>query len=206
MSTLIVAGTDTAIGKTIFAAGLTQALNGTYWKPVQSGREEETDSQIVARLSGRPVLPEGCIFDLPASPHLSAEAEGAVIDPDTLALPEIDGPLVVEGAGGLMVPLNREMLYVELFARWQAPVLLVARTQLGTINHSLLSIAALRAHRCPILGIGFVGDAEPEVEKTICDFGDVPYLGRLPRIDPLAPETLKGGFATIDLNTIKGAL
>jgi dethiobiotin synthetase len=121
MSALIVTGTDTGIGKTVFSAGLVQALGAVYWKPVQSGLEEETDSQIVARLSGRPALPEGYIFDLPASPHLSAEAEGAEIDPGTLNLPMTDEVLVAEGAGGLMVPLNRDTLYLDLFARWRAP-------------------------------------------------------------------------------------
>ncbi|MFV1594281.1 dethiobiotin synthase [Phaeobacter sp. JH20_36] len=185
MSALIVTGTDTGIGKTIFSAGLVQALGATYWKPVQSGLEEETDSQIVARLSGRPALPEGYLLQLPASPHLSAEAEGVEIDPDTLPLPEVDGVLVAEGAGGLMVPLNRKLLYLDLFARWHAPVILCARTQLGTINHTLLSLRALRDAGCPVVGVAFIGDAEPAVEETICQFGQVAHLGRLPFMEEL---------------------
>ncbi|GLO71188.1 ATP-dependent dethiobiotin synthetase BioD [Phaeobacter inhibens] len=190
MSALIVTGTDTGIGKTIFSAGLVQALDATYWKPVQSGMEEETDSQTVARLSGRPALPEGYLLQLPASPHLSAEAEGVEIDPDTLDLPEADGVLVAEGAGGLMVPLNRKVLYLDLFARWGAPVILCARTQLGTINHTLLSLKALRDAGCLVVGVAFIGDAEPEVEETICQFGKVAHLGRFPIIEDLraAPE------------------
>lgn len=118
MTSIIVTGTDTGIGKTVFSAGLTAALGATYWKPVQSGLEEETDTEIVARLSGRPVLPEAYRLQIPASPHLSAEAEGAEID-TLLDIPEVDGPLVVEGAGGLMVPLNRQVTYLDVFARWQ---------------------------------------------------------------------------------------
>ncbi|NRB19058.1 MAG: ATP-dependent dethiobiotin synthetase BioD [Rhodobacteraceae bacterium] len=185
MSAIIVTGTDTSIGKTVFSAGLVAALGASYWKPVQSGLEEETDSQIVARLSGRPVLPEGYLLKLPASPHLSAEAEGVEIDPGTLSLPQVDGVLVVEGAGGVMVPLNRETLFVDMFARWGAPVILCARTQLGTINHTLLSLQALRGAGCDVVGVVFIGAAEAEVEDTICQFGKVAHLGRLPVIEEL---------------------
>jgi dethiobiotin synthetase len=184
-NTLIVTGTDTGIGKTIFSAGLVQALVATYWKPVQSGLEDETDSQIVSRLSGRPALPEGYLLQLPASPHLSAEAEGAEIDTGTLQLPDTDGVLVAEGAGGLMVPLNRRELYLDLIARWGAPVILCARTQLGTINHTLLSLKALRDAGCEVVGVAFIGNPEPEVEETICQFGKAAHLGRLPFVEAL---------------------
>lgn len=192
MNRLIVTGTDTGIGKTIFSAGLVQALGATYWKPVQSGLEEETDSQIVTRLSARPALPEGYLLQLPASPHLSAEAEGVEIDTSTLALPKVEGVLVAEGAGGVMVPLNRRELYLDLFARWGAPVILCARTQLGTINHTLLSLNALRDVGCEVVGVAFIGDAEPEVEETICQFGDTAHLGRLPVIEELRAVPVRG--------------
>ncbi len=190
MSAIVVTGTDTGIGKTVFSAGLVAALQASYWKPVQSGQEEETDSQVVARLSGRPVLPEGYLLQLPASPHLSADAEGVTIDPATLELPLVDGLLVAEGAGGVMVPLNREMLYLDLFARWAAPVILCARTQLGTINHTLLSLQALRGVGCDVIGVVFIGEAETAVEETICQFGKVSHLGRLPMIEGLNNATL----------------
>ncbi|KPD12900.1 dethiobiotin synthase [Phaeobacter sp. 11ANDIMAR09] len=207
MNALVVTGTDTGIGKTIFSAGLVQALAASYWKPVQSGLEEETDSQIVARLSGVTPLSEGYLLQMPASPHLSAEAEGMVIDPDRLRLPQVDGPLVVEGAGGLMVPLNRETLYLDLFARWGAPVILCARTQLGTINHTLLSLKALRDAGCDAVGVAFIGDAEPDVEETIRQFGKVPHLGRLPMMDTLNNEVLAEVFAqNINLDLIREAL
>ena len=207
MNALVVTGTDTGIGKTIFSAGLVQALAASYWKPVQSGLEEETDSQIVARLSGVTPLSEGYLLQMPASPHLSAEAEGMVIDPDRLRLPQVDGPLVVEGAGGLMVPLNRDMLYLDLFARWGAPVILCARTRLGTINHTLLSLKALRDAGCDAVGVAFIGDAEPDVEETIRQFGKVPHLGRLPMMDTLNNEVLAEVFAqNINLDLIREAL
>lgn len=207
MTALVVTGTDTGIGKTVFSAGLVQALGAQYWKPVQSGLEEETDSQIVARLSGVTPLPEGYLLQLPASPHLSAEAEGVEIDPDRLELPKVQGPLVVEGAGGLLVPLNRETLYLDLFARWGAPVILCARTQLGTINHTLLSLKALRDAGCDVVGVAFIGDAEPDVEETIRQFGKVPHLGRLPMMDTLNNEVLAEVFAqNINLDLIREAL
>ncbi len=206
MTTVIVTGTDTGVGKTVFSAGLTAALGAQYWKPVQSGLEEETDSQIVARLSGQPVLPEAYLLNLPASPHLSAEAEGVEIDLDRLTLPQTDGPLVVEGAGGVMVPLTRQAYYLDLFTRWQAPVILVARTALGTINHTTLSLMALRGAGCPVVGVAFIGDPEPEVEQTIAQMSQVPHVGRLGRIENLTPATLRRAFEAIDMDTIRGAL
>lgn len=206
MTAVIVTGTDTGVGKTVFSAGLTAALGAQYWKPVQSGLEDETDSQIVARLSGQPVLPEAYLLNLPASPHLSAEAEGVEIDLDRLTLPQTDGPLVVEGAGGVMVPLTRQAYYLDLFARWQAPVILVARTALGTINHTTLSLMALRGAGCPVVGVVFIGDPEPAVEQTIIQMSQVPHLGRLGRIENLTPDTLLHAFEAIDMDTIRGAL
>lgn len=194
-NTIIVTGTDTGIGKTIFAAGLTQALAASYWKPIQAGLSEETDSEVVARLTKQPTLPETYRLNFPASPHLSAEAEGITIDRKQLHIPNVSGPLVIEGAGGLMVPINRDTLFLDVFADWQAPIVLCARTRLGTINHTLLSLRSLHEAKCCVIGVAFIGHAEPEVEQTICDFGKTPHLGRLPIIDDLTPETLKSTFA-----------
>lgn len=195
MTAFVVTGTDTGIGKTVFSAGLAGMLGATYWKPVQSGLEEETDSQIVARLSGRPTLPETYRLALPASPHISAAAEGVRIDPARLVPPQVR-PLVIEGAGGLMVPLNDDTLYLGAIAGWGLPVILCARTALGTINHSLLSLAALRQAGARIHGIAFIGDAAPEVEATICRMGEARRLGRLPRLADLTPRALAAAFAS----------
>ena len=195
--TIIVTGTDTDIGKTVFAAGLTAALGARYWKPVQAGLADGSDAASVVTL-GVPadrVLPEAYRLTTPCSPHLAAEIDGVTIEPDQLALPEVDGALVVEGAGGVMVPVTRELIFADLFARWGKPVVLVARTGLGTINHSLLSIEALRNRGVPILGIAFVGDAVEDSEATIATLGKVRRLGRLPRLDPLNAATLAEAFA-----------
>ena len=139
MSRFVVTGTDTGIGKTVFAAALAGALRVPYWKPIQSGLEEETDSEAVARLARVAILPEAYRLNTPASPHLAAEIDGVTLDPDALTPPA--GDLIVEGAGGALVPVTRTLLYADLFARWQIPVIVCARTGLGTINHlSLIHI------------------------------------------------------------------
>jgi dethiobiotin synthetase len=191
--TFIITGTDTGIGKTVVAAGLAGLLGAAYWKPVQSGLEGETDSEVVARLANLPperVLPEAWRLSQPLSPHRAAELDGVAIDPDRLVLPELARPLIVEGAGGLMVPLTRKTLFIDLFARWRASTVLCARTALGTINHTLLSIEALRRRDIPILGVTFIGDATPDTERSIAELGELRVLGRLPFIDPLTPDTL----------------
>jgi dethiobiotin synthetase len=196
---LVVTGTDTDIGKTVFSAALAGALGAVYWKPIQAGLEDETDSQTVARLSGLPpqqILPEAYRLRTPASPHLAAELDGVFIEPGSLLLPQTDRPLVVEGAGGLMVPLTREVTYLDVIAMWRVPVVLCARTTLGTINHSLLSIAALRARGVAILGVAFTGDENVESERIIADMGGVARLGRLPHLAPLTSETLQQAFAS----------
>ncbi|MBO9433114.1 ATP-dependent dethiobiotin synthetase BioD [Ruegeria sp. R13_0] len=206
MSALIITGTGTGVGKTVFSAGLTAALGATYWKPVQSGLEDATDTDIVRDLSGAEVLPEAYRLNMPASPHLSAEDMGVEIDLAQLALPRVDGPLVVEGAGGVMVPLNRQVFYLDLFAQWQAPVVLVARTALGTINHTALSLMALRNAGCEVVGVAFVGNPEPEVEQTVAQMCKTRHLGRLPYLSDLTRENLADAFQTIDLDAIRRAL
>ncbi|BCG93537.1 dethiobiotin synthase [Mesorhizobium sp. 131-2-1] len=205
---IVITGTDTGIGKTVFSAGLAGLLDGFYWKPVQSGLDEETDSQIVERLAGLPkgrVLPEVYRLREPLSPHRSAELDGVAIDVAELSLPDLPGPLVIEGAGGLMVPLNRRTKFIDIFAQWRVPVILCARTKLGTINHTLLSIEALRARSIPLIGIAFIGDEVADTQRTIVEFSGVRQLGRLPLLDPLTSGTLKEAMvAGFDLTAIVG--
>ena len=187
----VVTGTDTDIGKTVFCAGLAGLLGARYWKPVQAGFP--TDSQTVAALAGVEILPEAYRLKLAASPHQAAEEEGITIDPDRLVPPE--APVVIEGAGGLMVPLTRQTLFIDVFARWQIPVILCARTRLGTINHTLLSIAAIRARAIPLHGVAFIGEANDESERIITEIGQVKRLGRLPAVQPLSARRLAETFA-----------
>lgn len=194
---LLVTGTDTDVGKTIFAAALAGALGASYWKPIQAGGLDHTDSDIVRDLSGLPpekILPERYRFKMPCSPHRAAELEDIRIEHEELDPPDAD-PLVVEGSGGLLVPLGREAVLADLFARWRLPSVLVARTGLGTINHSLLSIHALRSWGIPLLGVAFVGDGNCDSEEIICAMGGAKRLGRLPRLDPLGRTSLHAAFS-----------
>jgi dethiobiotin synthetase len=200
MSTIVVTGTDTDVGKTVFAAGLVGALDASYWKPVQAGRDKAGlgDSERVTVLSGagpERIVPPAHVLATPCSPHRAAEIDGISINPAQLDPPPVPGPLVIEGAGGVLVPLTREVLYADLFARWGHPVVLVARTALGTINHSLLSLEALRARGVPVLGIAFVGEAIEDSEATIAALGNVKRLGRLPILPKLDRDTLAVAFA-----------
>lgn len=195
---IIVTGTDTDAGKTVFCAALAAALDGFYWKPIQCGLEGETDSQTVRRLAGlepERILPEAYAFTTPASPHYAAERDGIEIADAQLIVPNVSRPLVIEGAGGLAVPVRRDLLQIDLFARWKLPVILCASTKLGTINHSLLSIEALKRRAIPILGLAFLGDVNTDSEATICAIGGVKRLGRIPRLDPLTSEGLRAAFA-----------
>jgi dethiobiotin synthetase len=195
---IIITGTDTNIGKTVFAAGLTWLLDGIYWKPVQAGLLGETDSQTVRRLSGLDadrILPEVWRLKTPASPHLAAQLDHLTLAPDTLLPPSTTRTLIIEGAGGLMVPLTHQTLLIDVFARWGAPTVLCARTSLGTINHTLLSLEALRRRNIPVVGVAFIGEPHSDNERSIGMMGDVRILGRLPILDPLTPDTLRTSFA-----------
>jgi dethiobiotin synthetase len=197
-ATIVVTGTDTDVGKTVFCAGLVRLLDGVYWKPVQAGLEGETDSESVRRLSQLPaerILPEAWRLRTPASPHWAAELDEVTIDPEGLLLPDASRPLIVEGAGGLMVPLTHRALLIDVFARWGARTVVCARTRLGTINHTLLSIEALRARAIPLIGVAFVGEAHRENERIISTLGEVPILGRLPILNPLDATTLHTAFS-----------
>lgn len=195
----IIAGTGTGVGKTVFSAAFAGALRGYYWKPVQSGLEGETDSEVARRLSGLPperILPEAYRLTLPASPHASAAREGIEIEPERMPLPRRARPLVIEGTGGLLVPFSERRLQMEQFEAWGLPIILCASTSLGTINHTLLSIEALKRRRVPLLGVVFIGDAADESESAVAAFGGAPRLGRLPFIEPLDAPHLAAAFRT----------
>jgi dethiobiotin synthetase len=193
----VVTGTDTGIGKTVFAAALTSALVAHYWKPVQAGLNEETDAETVAQLGNVPVeriIPEVYRLNTPASPHHAAALDGVMIDPDALALPTPPGPLVIEGAGGVLVPLTSKALFADVFARWQVPVILCARTSLGTINHTLMSVEALQRRSVPIFGIAFVGEENSETQRIIVHMSETRSLGRLEPTNPLTHDRLMAAF------------
>ncbi|WP_336800856.1 dethiobiotin synthase [Kaistia sp. MMO-174] len=194
---IVVTGTDTGIGKTVFSAGLVDRLGADYWKPVQAGLDGETDSETVARLAGiggGRVHAEAYRLKMPVSPHRAAASEGVAIDVAGLAPPPTLRPLVIEGAGGVLVPLTPAASFADVLARWGFPVVLCARTSLGTINHTLLSLEALRHRAVPLFGVAFVGEAEPETAQAIAGIGRVRILGRLAWLPQLTAALLRQSF------------
>lgn len=193
----IVAGTDTGIGKTVFSAALAGALGCNYWKPIQAGVEDETDTQAAQRLSGLPsdhFVAPAYVLNTPSSPHLAAEIDGIRIERSRLALPATAGPIVIETAGGLLVPITRHDLQIDVMRDWGLPVILCARTALGTINHTLLSIEALQRRQLTLHGIAFIGDENSDSERTICEMSGVRRLGRLPWLAKRDGRSLRAAF------------
>ena len=192
---LVVCGTDTDVGKTVVSALLVQGLNATYWKPVQSGLEEGGDRERVIRLIDLPAdrwIAETYAFQAAVSPHWAAELEDTCLDPNRLTLPPIGTrPLVVETAGGLHVPLNRSRQQIDQLQRWMLPVVLVARSGLGTLNHTLLSLEALRHRGIPVIGLILNGPVHADNPRTLSEIGDVPVLAELPHLHPLNAEALR---------------
>jgi dethiobiotin synthetase len=193
-----VSGTDTNVGKTIVSALLTLGLGGAYWKPIQSGLEPSTDTddvQVITGLEASHFIPERFRLPAPLSPHASAAIANIQINLADFQLPTTQKPhLIVEGAGGLMVPLNSQDLLIDLIQRLELPVCLVARSSLGTINHTLLSLNALRQANIPILGVILNGQPNAINREAIAHYGQVPILGELDRLTEINPATLKKAF------------
>lgn len=201
---VFVTGTGTGVGKTVVSAGLASALDGDYWKPVQTGCLEDSDTDTVTRLAalgpGR-THPPAHVYQAPLSPHEAARLEGAAIDLADFALPGTDRALVVEGAGGLLVPLNDRHTMADLMSRLGLPCVLVALSGLGTINHTLLSLEALKARHIPLLGVVMNGEPNAANADAIRSFGGVPVLLELAPLEPL-----DGGAVAAMGSRLAGAL
>ncbi|HVA17853.1 MAG TPA: dethiobiotin synthase [Candidatus Dormibacteraeota bacterium] len=184
-SRFFITGTDTNVGKTVVSALLCAALGAIYWKPIQTGTREGSDRATVMRIARVPknrTWPEAYRFAPPVSPHLAARLAGVRIELRKIKLPQIapSENLVVEGAGGALVPINNTQLMTDLMAQLNLPVLVVARTSLGTINHTLLSIAALRAARIDLRGVVMVGKVNRENRAAIEHYGETEVVGAVP--------------------------
>jgi len=199
-SRFFVTGTDTDVGKTVVSAMLTVGLGAAYWKPVQSGSPTDTDYlRQTTGLDDSHFLSERFRLAQPLSPHASAALDGIQISLTDFQLPATEKPyLIVEGAGGLMVPLNEQDLVLDLIQYLQLPVCLVARSTLGTINHTLLSIAQLRRAQLPILGVILNGKRNLGNREAILHYGRVPILGELEPLPVVNPDTLKEAFDQLD--------
>ncbi len=181
----VITGIGTEVGKTVVSAIVAESLSATYWKPVQAGDLASSDSiKIMTYTSNVSVLQEAFRLNSPMSPHAAAEKDGVKISLDDLQIPRVDGNLIIEGAGGLMVPINNDgLLYIDAFEKWGLPVIVVSRHYLGSINHSLLTIEMLKNRGCQIEGIVFVGDENRTTEEAILKCSGVKMLARIPLAD-----------------------
>lgn len=197
-SAFFVTGTDTGIGKTVISAMLTKALNASYWKPIQAGLEEETDTEFVQRVTELPdsqIKPERYRLETPMSPHGAADIDGVNITLHDFVLPDYDtNHLVVEGAGGLLVPINEQDMIIDLISYLELPVVLVARSTLGTLNHTFLSLEALRKRNIPVLGIVMNGPQHQSNYDAIRHYGDIEVLAEIEELDVIDPQSLQETF------------
>lgn len=174
---------DTNVGKTHVAAILCKAWQADYWKPVQCGDLSNSDTQKVQRLAG---AYGGCIhaeafrLQAPMSPHAAAQLEGLVIELHALHLPNTSNHLLIEGAGGVMVPLNNRQTFLDILPNWNATTIIVSRNYLGSINHTLLTVSALRSRNIAIAGIIMVGEKNEASEQAIEAIGGVRILTHIP--------------------------
>jgi dethiobiotin synthetase len=197
-----VTGTDTDVGKTVVSAWLLAHLDACYWKPVQAGAEPETDSETVRRIANLAedrILPEAYLLREPIAPHEAARRSGIAIDMARLAPPITNRLLVVEGAGGLLVPLNDEACVIDLAAVLHLPVILVTRSTLGTINHTLLSLEALRRRGVPLAGVVVNGPETPHNRAAIEHYGQVRVIAEIPWLETVTREALLAIEPELDL-------
>jgi len=175
-----VTGTDAGVGKTVLSALLCAALDAVYWKPIQTGTLEGSDRVTVMRLAGigtDRTLDEVYKFVPPVSPDLAAR----INMPNSL----INDWLIVEGAGGVLVPINQKQFMLDMMAKFKLPVIVAARSAMGTVNHTLLTLAALHAAELPVHGVVLIGDQNRENRETIERFGHVRVIGEIPKLPNL---------------------
>jgi dethiobiotin synthetase len=193
-----ITGTDTGVGKTVLSALLCAALDASYWKPIQTGTEVDSDSgtvQALAGLASGKILPEAYHFAPAVSPHLAARLAGVRIDLAKIKLTVGDAPLIVEGAGGVLVPVNEVELMVDVMRKLDLPVLLAARSSLGTINHTTLSLAALRNAQVEVAGVVMIGTPSAENRAAIEEYGKVAVVGEIPWLTEINRAALLEIFA-----------
>ncbi len=197
-----ITGIGTEIGKTVVSAVVTEYLQADYWKPVQSGDLHWTDTMKVQSLTSNSKSvfhPERHRLSAPLSPHASAALDGVQINLSDFTLPQTSNHLVVEGAGGLMVPLNDQDVMLDLIQQLQIPVILVSRNYLGSINHTMLSLEALAHRQITVAGIVFNGESNPATESFIEKNSHVPVLFRVGQFPEISPAAIRQFVDSIDL-------
>ena len=195
-----ITGTDTGVGKTLISAILMMGLSATYWKPIQSGTEESTDTDWLRQAAGLPdtyFIPEAYRLSKPLSPHAAALIDGVRIELSTFSLPQAAkfSHLIVEGAGGVMVPINERQYMVDLMKKLNIPVLLVARTGLGTINHTLLSLQCLRQNDLDVMGVVMNGPKNKSNCEAIEFYGGIKVVAQIDILSEITHQTLLWSFS-----------
>jgi len=186
---IIVCGIGTGVGKTLVSSLLVNALAADYWKPIQTGPVEETDAHFVAQWvdkNATTIFQEKYHFSTPASPHIAAKLEGKYIELSTITLPFSANRMVIECAGGILVPLNDRATNLDLVKQFKLPVILVANEYLGSINHTLMSIEILRQHHCSVLGVIYSGFAYLDNADIIAKHTQLPILGRVDEMSEIS--------------------
>src|SRR5437867_6821613 len=194
---LFVTGTDTGVGKTLLSALLVAALSRKYWKPIQTGACEGTDRQSVIRwaaVRADHAYPETYLLEPPVSPHLAAKQQGIVIDIQRIRRPASMDPIVIEGAGGVLVPINERAFMLDLMLQLGAPVVVASRTALGTINHTLLTVSAIRQAKLTLRGVVMIGTENVENRLAIERYGNVPVIGWIPWLEKIDRDILQSVF------------
>ena len=197
-----VSGIGTEVGKTIVSAILAEALKADYWKPIQAGDLEQSDSIKVRDLlsnESTQIHTESYQLKLPISPHAASEKEQVAIELSAMPLPNTSRPLIVEGAGGLLVPINKKECIIDLIDSLKLEVILVSKHYLGSINHTLLSIEALNARDIPIKGIIFNGQPNYDTESIILSKSDLKLIGRIPTMKSVNKQSIKELASKIEL-------
>ncbi len=182
MKGIIIAGIGTGVGKTVVAATLTTCLQGEYWKPIECGDIEDSDTAIVEKLIDKSIYPihqPAYSFQDPVSPHQAARQANISICMENIVLPQTTRPLIIESVGGIFVPLNMKNLTFDLLKSWNMNWIVVSRHYLGSINHTLLTLDTLRRNNIAIAGVIFNGYPNPDSENAILEFSQVPFLCRL---------------------------
>ncbi len=185
MRKFVITGIGTDVGKTIVSAIIAESMGAAYWKPVQAGDLDNSDSIKIQRLTSNvEVIPEAFRLSRPMSPHAAATIDNVKIELSDLIVPKVSRDLIIEGAGGIMVPINSSgLIYADVFETWQLPVIIVSRHYLGSINHSLMTAEILQKRGIEIAGFIFVGNENPSTEEIICRKSGVSMLARIPEVE-----------------------
>lgn len=201
---IAIVGIGTEVGKTLVSAITCIAFNATYWKPIQTGYlhgKGDIDSQTVHQWTKASIYPEAYLLQEPLSPHIAAQIDHVEIDISTIQIPkDVEGNLVIETAGGLMVPINDHLVYLDIIQQWNIPVILTMSQYLGNINHTILSIEMLKSKNIPILGIVSNGKSLPDTNRWIEQYSKIPIVLEIPRLEKITKEVIQDLASQLKFN------